>query len=160
MVLQRPVLLRRSAAANIDHALKLRKVPRARRAKLTDDALAMAGLTDLAGHAARALSGGEQQRLSIARAWVLRPDVLLLDEPTSSLDPAATIAVEAMIRAVHQGGTKIIMTTHDIGQARRLADDIMFLHRGRLLEYAPASRFFNGPRDRIAARFLEGIMPA
>lgn len=158
MVLQRPVLLRRSTAANIDHALRLRKVPRARRVGLIDAALEIAGLTDLAGRAARTLSGGEQQRLSIARAWVLRPDVLLLDEPTSNLDPAATIAVEAMIKTVHRYGTKIIMTTHDIGQARRLADDVMFLHRGRLLEYTPAAEFFDGPHDRVAAQFLEGIL--
>jgi len=160
MVLQRPILLRRSVAANIDHALRLRKIPRPSRAELIRDALAVAGLSELASRSARTLSGGEQQRLSIARAWVLRPDVLLLDEPTSNLDPSATIIVETMIRAVQGTGTKIIMTTHDIGQARRLADDIMFLHRGGLLEHAPATEFFHGPRDRVAARFLEGILPA
>ena len=160
MVLQRPVLLRRSAAGNIDHALKIRKVPSARRRELTDEALAQAGLARLARRPARSLSGGEQQRLGIARAWVLRPDVLLLDEPTTSLDPTATRAVEAMIRAVDAAGTKIIMSTHDIGQAKRLASEILFLHRGNLLEHAPASRFFAGPQDRAAALFIDGELPS
>ena len=117
MVLQRPVLLRRSVAGNLDHALRLRKVPRGRRRGMIMEALGQAGLARLARRPARSLSGGEQQRLGIARAWVLRPDVLLLDEPTTSLDPSATRAVEAMIRAVVAAGTKIIMSTHDIGQA-------------------------------------------
>ncbi len=160
MVLQRPVLLRRSVAANLDHALQLRRVPRARRKALVMEALGQAGLARLARRPARSLSGGEQQRLGIARAWVLRPDVLLLDEPTTSLDPGATRAVEAMIRAVDAAGTKIIMSTHDIGQARRLAGDVLFLHRGRLLEHAPAATFFETPQDPAAVRFIAGELPA
>jgi tungstate transport system ATP-binding protein len=160
MVLQRPVLLRRSVAANLEHALRLRKVPRARRKDLVMEALGQAGLARLARRPARSLSGGEQQRLGIARAWVLRPDVLLLDEPTTSLDPGATRAVEAMIRAVDAAGTKIIMSTHDIGQARRLAGDVLFLHRGRLLEHASAATFFDTPQDPAAARFIAGELPA
>ncbi len=160
MVLQRPVLLRRSAAGNIEHALKLRKVPRKKRRALAREALAQAGLGRLAGRPARSLSGGEQQRLGIARAWVLRPDVLLLDEPTTSLDPSATRAVEAMIRAVDAAGTKIIMSTHDIGQAKRLAGDVLFLHRGRLLEHSRASAFFDAPADQAAERFIAGELPS
>lgn len=156
MVFQRPVMLRRSASANIGHVLKLKGVPAARRRALVAEALEQAGLSRLADRPARALSGGEQQRLSIARAWVLRPAVLLLDEPTSNLDPGAVRAVESLIRAVDTAGTKIIMTTHDIGQARRLADEIIFIHQGRVLSQARADAFFPRPADETAARFIAG----
>jgi tungstate transport system ATP-binding protein len=156
MVFQYPVLLRRSAAGNIRYPLGLHGVPRSERQASVDQALARAGLTEVAGRPARVLSGGEQQRLAIARAWVTRPEVLFLDEPTSNLDPAATRAIEDMILAVAQTGTKIIMTTHDLGQARRLADEILFLHRGRLLERTPAADFFAAPQTAEAATFLKG----
>jgi tungstate transport system ATP-binding protein len=160
MVLQRPVLLRRSVAGNLDHALRLRRLPRDRRRALVAETLRQAGLSCLADRPARSLSGGEQQRLGIARAWALRPEVLLLDEPTASLDPRATRSVEAMIRAMDAAGTKIIMCTHDIGQARRLAGEVLFLHRGRLLEHAPATAFFTAPQTRAATRFVQGQLPA
>ncbi len=156
MVFQRPVLLRRSVAANISYALRVHGVPRRRRQTLVSEALEQAGLGDLAGRPARLLSGGEQQRLALARAWVLKPQVLLLDEPTASLDPAATQTVETLLEQISEGGTKMIMTTHDLGQARRLADEVLFLHRGRLLERAPASEFFSRPTSKEAVAFLEG----
>jgi tungstate transport system ATP-binding protein len=156
MVLQRPVLLRRTVAANINYALSVHGVPRRQRQALVCEALTQAGLLDLAARSARVLSGGEQRRLALARAWALKPQVLLLDEPTANLDPAATQAVEALLERIHRTGTKIIMTTHDLGQARRLADEVLFLHRGRLLEHAPASEFFRKPESREAAAFLEG----
>jgi tungstate transport system ATP-binding protein len=158
MVFQRPVLLRRSVAANIEHVLKVKGVARAHRLPMVTEALAGAGLASLARQPARTLSGGEQQRLAIARARVTAPDVLLLDEPTSSLDPDATRAVEELIRAIEAAGTKIIMTTHDLGQARRLADEVLFLNRGRLLEHSAAAEFFRRPRDPLAARFLSGSL--
>jgi tungstate transport system ATP-binding protein len=102
------------------------------------------------------LSIGEQQRLALARAWAIEPELLLLDEPTASLDPAATRAVEEIVDAIHRAGTKIVMTTHDLGQARRLADEIVFLHRGRLVERAPAERFFDQPATPEARAFLDG----
>lgn len=156
MVFQDPVLLRRSAAANIRYPLHLRGTPRGERQAAVDEALARAGLTAVADRPARVLSGGEQQRLAIARAWVTRPEVLFLDEPTSNLDPAATRAIEELILAVARAGTKIVMTTHDLGQARRLADEILFLHHGRLLERTPAADFFAAPRTAEAAAFLKG----
>jgi tungstate transport system ATP-binding protein len=156
MLFQRPVLLRRSVAGNLLHALRVRGVPRARRAALVDEALQAAGLANIARQSARTLSGGEQQRLAIARAWVLKPEVLLLDEPTANLDPEATRAIEEMICAFETAGTCIVMTTHDIGQARRLANDVLFLHRGRLLEHSPATRFFAAPSHPAAARFIGG----
>jgi tungstate transport system ATP-binding protein len=156
MVFQRPVMLRRSAAANIDYALKLRRLPRGDRAERVAQALERTGLTAFARQPARALSGGEQQRLALARAWATRPEVLFLDEPTASLDPAATRAVEEIVDAIHRAGTKIVMTTHDLGQARRLGDEVLFLHQGRLIEQDSAERFFAGPRSETAAAFVEG----
>jgi tungstate transport system ATP-binding protein len=156
MVFQRPVLLRRTVAANINYALRVHGVPRRQRRMLVNDALAQAGLSNLATRPARVLSGGEQQRLALARAWALQPQVLLLDEPTANLDPAATRAVETMLEQIDIGGAKIIMTTHDLGQARRLADEVLFLHRGRLLEQAPAATFFSTPQSKEAAAFLDG----
>ena len=156
MVFQRPVMLRRSAAANVAYALKLRRVTRSERAARTARMLERTGLGGLAGQPARRLSGGEQQRLALARAWATTPEMLFLDEPTASLDPAATGAVEDIVAQIHAAGTKIVMTTHDLAQARRIADEIVFLHRGRLLEQRPAAAFFAEPATREAAAFIAG----
>jgi tungstate transport system ATP-binding protein len=156
MVFQRPVLLRRSVLANVLYPLRLAGLdPAARRARAAE-ALALVGLTDMAARPARRLSGGEQQRLALARAAALRPEVLFLDEPCASLDPAATRAVEGIIAELAARGNKIVMTTHDLGQARRLAGDVVFLHGGRVLEHAPADRFFAAPAAPEAAAFLRG----
>jgi tungstate transport system ATP-binding protein len=158
MVFQRPVMLRRSAAANVAYALKLRGLPKAERHERVAAALARTGLSGLAGQPARALSIGEQQRLALARAWAIEPELLLLDEPTASLDPAATYAVEGIIAAMHSAGCKIVMTTHDLVQARRLADEIVFLHRGRIREKRPAGEFFDRPATPEAAAFIAGTL--
>jgi tungstate transport system ATP-binding protein len=160
MTSQQPVLLRRTVTGNLLHVLRVKGVPRGERQSLVDAALEQAGLSDLGGRAARTLSGGQQQRLAIARAFVLKPKVLLLDEPTANLDPAAVRGVEELIDAIGAAGTKILMTTHDIAQARRLAADVMFLNHGRLLEHAPATEFFEAPKDPAAAGFLAGELPA
>lgn len=156
MVFQRPVMLRRSVSANVDYALALRRVPPAERRERVAEALARTGLRRFADQPARLLSGGEQQRLALARAWVLAPQVLFLDEPTASLDPAATHAVEVIVGAFRDAGTRIVMTTHDLGQARRLADEVLFMNRGRVLEAAPAERFFAKPENDLARAFLKG----
>ena len=156
MVFQRPVMLRRSVAANVDYALKLRGMAAAERRAAVEDALGHTGLQRLADNPARVLSVGEQQKLALARAWALQPEVLFLDEPTASLDPAATHAVEQIINAIDDAGTRIVMTTHDLGQARRLGDEVMFLNRGRLLEKTPAERFFSEPENDLAQAFLKG----
>jgi tungstate transport system ATP-binding protein len=156
MVFQKPVLLRRSVAANIRFVLAARGVPYRQRGELAAAALDRFRLTPLAARPARVLSGGEQQRLALARAWALEPELLLLDEPSSALDPAATQAVEGAIRAFKAAGTTIVMSTHDLGQARRLADEVAFMIRGRLVEHAPASTFFTAPRTIPAAGFLRG----
>ncbi len=156
MVFQRPVLLRRSVIGNITYALALRGLSRSQRAARAAEALEKTGLSALSLRAARRLSAGEQQRLTLARAWALTPQILFLDEPTANLDPAATRQVEDIIRAMHQAGTKIVMTTHDIAQARRLADEVLFLHHGRLLERSVAGAFFTRPDSDEARAFLAG----
>lgn len=153
MVFQRSVLLRRSVAANIRFVLKLRSTPRPER---TMEILQEVGLAAHAAQPARQLSGGEQQRLSLARALALEPQVLFLDEPTASLDPASTAAIEAIVKRAHERGTKTIFVTHDLGQAQRLADDVVFLNRGRLLEHTPARQFFDDPSSRAASDYLAG----
>ena len=160
MASQHPVLLRRTVTGNLMHVLRVKGVPRGERQALVEAALEQAGLAGLGGRAARTLSGGQQQRLAIARAFVLRPKVLLLDEPTANLDPAAVRGVEELIGVIGAAGTKILLTTHDIAQARRLAADVMFLNDGRLLEHAPAAEFFTSPKDPAAAGFLAGELPA
>jgi len=153
MVFQRPILLRRSVAANIDFVLGLRgKATAGRRA----DILELVGLSDRARQPARLLSGGEQQRLALARALALAPDVLFLDEPTASLDPASVQWIEEIVRTAQDRGTKIIFVTHDIGQARRLGDEIVFVHRGRVLEHTPAKQFFEAPASDEARDYLNG----
>jgi tungstate transport system ATP-binding protein len=156
MLLQRPVLLRRSARANIEYALALHGVPRAARRERAEWALQATGLLRFSDSSARVLSGGEQQRLALARIWALEPQVIFLDEPTSSLDPTAKHAIEETIEAIHASGTKIIMTSQDLGQAKRLADEILFLHHGRLLERRPAEGFFAEPENEAASAFLRG----
>ena len=159
MVFQRPVLLRRSALANVMYALALAGVPRGERVERAMAALSTVGLEGSAQHAARILSGGEQQRLALARIWALRPEVLFLDEPTANLDPGATHEIEKIIGALHAAGTKIVMVTHNLGQAHRLGDEILFLHEGRLVERAPADDFLKRPASTEAARLLEGELP-
>ncbi len=156
MVFQRPVLLRRSVAANLDYPLKLRGMSRGARRDAVATTLQRFGLEPLADRPARLLSGGEQQRLALARAWAMRPEVLFLDEPCSALDPSATRIIEEMIESFAAEGITIVMTTHDLGQARRLAQDVAFLHRGRLIEHGPAAPFFAGPQAPEARAFLAG----
>ena len=160
MVFQRPVMLRRSAYANVDYALGLRDTPKAERRARVMDALHHTGLSRLADRPARVMSGGEQQRLALARAWALRPQVLFLDEPTANLDPQASRQVEHIIDAIHGAGSKIVMTTHDLGQARRLSDEILFLHQGRVLERTPSDRFFEQPQTAEAGAFMRGELLA
>lgn len=156
ILFQRPAMLRRSAAGNIRYALTAAGMPRAERPKRVDALLAEVGLTGLANRPARRLSGGEQQRLALARALALNPSVLLLDEPTASLDPAATKSIEDIVRNVTARGVKVAMSTHDLGQAKRLAGDVVFMHRGRLIEHSPAAEFFAAPRSDEARKFISG----
>ncbi len=159
MVFQRPVMLRRSALANVVYALDAAGVPMGQQLRLARDALEEVGLAYAAGRPARVLSGGEQQRLALARAWALHPEVLFLDEPTANLDPGATREIEAVIKAFDVAGTKIVMSTHSLGQARRLGDEVIFLHQGRVVERALIERFFPQPASPEAVAFVKGELP-
>ena len=156
IMFQRPAMLRRSAAGNIRYALAAADVPRANRQNRTSELLTLVGLDGMGHRPARRLSGGEQQRLALARALARDPAVLFLDEPTASLDPYATKAIEDIIRAVSARGVKVVMSTHDLGQAKRLAGEIVLLHRGRLIENAPVDEFFTRPRTQEARKFIAG----
>lgn len=156
IVFQRPVMLRRSALGNLRFALAAAGVPRSARQRRADELLSLVDLQGLGDRPARRLSGGEQQRLALARALAREPRVLFLDEPTASLDPAATKAIEELVRSVSASGVKVVMATHDLGEARRLAGDIVLLHRGAIVERAAAAQFFNSPATEGAQRFLAG----
>jgi tungstate transport system ATP-binding protein len=159
MVFQRPVMLRRSALANIVYGLRLAGISAHESEMRARDVLEAVGLERVASRPARVLSGGEQQRLALARAWVLGPEVLFLDEPTANLDPGATRDVETLIGQIRAGGTKIVMTTHNLGQAKRLGDEILFLSQGRVVERAPVDRFFTKPASAEADAFIRGELP-
>ncbi len=156
IVLQRPTMLRRSVCANIGYALASAGVVRAQRPARIAELLALVGLAGLGDRPARRLSGGEQQRLALARALARDPEVLFLDEPTASLDPAATRAIEDVIRTIAARRIKVVMATHDLGEARRLAGDVVLMHRGRVIESGPAATFFDRPTTPEARRFLAG----
>jgi len=159
MVFQRPVMLRRSAVANVIYGLKLAGVTPRERELRARDVLEAVGLASVAGRPARVLSGGEQQKLALARAWALGPEVLFLDEPTANLDPGATRDVETIIGQIRAGGTKIVMTTHNLGQAKRLGDEILFLSQGRLVERTPVEQFFTKPASAEADAFIRRELP-
>ncbi|HEY5380254.1 MAG TPA: ATP-binding cassette domain-containing protein [Pseudolabrys sp.] len=156
IVFQRPTMLRRSADGNIRYALNAADIPRAQHEARIAELLALVGLDGLAKRPARRLSGGEQQRLALARALARDPAVLFLDEPTASLDPAATKAIEDIVRAVAARGVKVVMSSHDLGQARRLAGDVVLLHRGRLIEHNASPDFFARPKAEETRKFIAG----
>jgi len=156
IVFQRPVMLRRSAAANIAYALAQAGVARKARAARVSELLGRVGLADLSERPARRLSGGEQQRLALASALARDPEILLLDEPTASLDPAATRGVEEIVLRAAQGGIKIVMASHDLGQVRRLARDVVFMLRGSVREQGSAADFLDHPSTPEAKSFLRG----
>jgi tungstate transport system ATP-binding protein len=159
MVFQQPMLLRLSVFTNVEFALRPQALSAAERRAWTNEVLARVGLAHRARDCARLLSGGERQRLALARAWVMRPRLLLLDEPTASLDPSATEAVERIIREIRTDGAKVLMTTHNLGQATRLADDVVFLADGRVQEHEAAQRFFARPQSSAARAFMQGELP-
>lgn len=152
MVFQKAVLLRRTVRANLVFAAKAHGLS----APDIDDMLMRVHLCDKADQPARLLSGGEQQRLALARALLTRPKILLLDEPTASLDPASILIIEELIRQSTDAGVKTLFVSHDVGQAKRLASDVLFLHRGRLIEHSDAHTFFTEPKSKEAQAYLNG----
>jgi len=160
MLFQRPFLLHLSVERNVRLGLWLRGVPRAARAERCREALHRVGLTALAGRPARTLSGGQQQRLALARAWALAPDLLLLDEPTASLDPGAKREIEALIDTLADEGVTLVMSTHNLGQAKRLCRRVIYLEDGAIAADLPTERFFDPHRPpAAAAAFLRGELP-
>ena len=152
LVFQSPVLLRRTVAENVEFVLRARGLER----DLVGPTLESVNLAHKARQPARRLSGGEAQRLALARALATKPEVLLLDEPTASLDPRATLAVEDIVRGAIAAGTRAIFVTHDVGQARRLADDVVFLADGKVVEHRAAAAFFEAPESAEARAYLSG----
>jgi tungstate transport system ATP-binding protein len=163
MVFQRPVILRTTALANIEYGLAVRGLARTVRRERALSALLRVGLLDLAGRQAKRLSGGEQQRIALACAWALEPQVLFLDEPTASLDPASSREIERIVGEIAENGAKIVMTTHNLGQAHRIADEVIYLENGRVLEQTQVTEFFHQPRTEAAQEFIReefGTLPA
>jgi len=158
-VFQTPTLMRRRVLDNIAYPLRLRGRSRAEARQTATRMAGAVGLTGLTDGPAEVLSGGERQKMALARALILEPQVLLLDEPCANLDPHATRDIEAILTATRATGTRIFMSTHDAGQARRLAGDILFLSGGKLLDHAPATTFFAGPKSAEARAFLQGDLP-
>lgn len=154
MVFQKPVLFRRSVRANLQFAVNLKKSPEA--TELLSVLMEDLHLHDLADRPARLLSGGEQQRLALARALLLAPDILFLDEPCANLDPASMLLIEETLHKARASGTKVLLVTHDLHQARRLAEDVVFLHRGRLTEHSDADSYFETPASPEARAYLAG----
>lgn len=155
-VFQATPILRRSVAGNIAFPLHARNLPRAEKQERVAYALSEARLSADASKPAATLSGGERKRLDLARAIVIGPDAVLLDEPSANLDPASTAELEESLRRISAGGTKILLSSHDIAQARRLGDDILFFDRGQLVEQAHAESFFNDPQSEAAQKYLRG----
>ena len=159
MVFQRPVMLRTTALANVMYGLRLKGHAAKECEQRARESLARVGLESLTRRPARLLSGGEQQRVALARAWALEPELLILDEPTASLDPASSREVERIIGDIAASGARILMTTHNLGQARRIAEQIVFIDRGRIVEQTPVEDFFRMPRTEAAQRFLAEEIP-
>ncbi len=156
IVFQTPIVLRRSVAQNLEYPLALRKIPKPQRAGQVAHWAERVGLGAVLERSALRLSGGEKQKLALARSLITEPQVLLLDEPCASLDPSATREIEALLHGIAERGTRIIMATHDLGQARRLARDVIVLHRGQVLESGPAPSIFSSPAHPQTAAFIAG----
>ena len=154
MVFQKPCLLRRSAYANVNYALRLHGFSREDRQRRIGEVFARVGLEHRAGYQAFSLSGGEQQRLAVARACALSPEVILMDEPTARLDMESTAKVEAVITGLKREGVKIILVSHNFAQVRRLCDEVIFLDQGHLVAHTRCDEFFNTPRDPLICDFI------
>ncbi len=155
-VFQSPVVLRRSVLDNLAYPLRLRDMPRQEALEMATDWGRQVGLGALLDHRATTLSGGEKQKLALARALITGPDLLLLDEPTANLDGRSKKAIEAMLLDAARAGTRVLIATHDLPEARRLADDVIFMARGRIYEHAPADQFFMAPDTPDARAYLNG----
>ncbi len=155
-VFQTPIMLRRSVLENLTYPLLLRGTKKGLAEALARDWAQRVGLDDVLGNPAPQLSGGEKQKLALARALITQPDIVFLDEPCANLDGRATREIETILQQVNAAGTRIVMATHNIGQAKRLATDVLFLLNGQIAEQSPAHTFFNAPQTPQAAALLRG----
>ena len=156
LLLQKPVLLRRSAMANLVFTLRQTGLDPKKCINRSEQALAKAGLWELREVPANRLSGGEQQRLALTRALLLEPQILFLDEPTASVDPASTLVIEQQLRSACENGLSVVMVSHDQGQVLRLADEIVLMHKGRVVEQNSREGFFNAARSVLARKWIAG----
>lgn len=159
-VFQATPVMRRSVAQNVEFPLVARGIVRSERAARVAEILAMTDLAQWADNPAATLSGGEKQRMALARALISRPEVILLDEPAASLDPAGTLAMEKVILEARAKGTGIIMSTHDLGQAARLADEVLLFEQGHLVLQADAGTFFSDAAPQQALAYRSGMLPS
>jgi tungstate transport system ATP-binding protein len=155
-VFQSPVMLRRSVFENLTYPLTLCKTPKAEINRLADEWVSRISLKEVIHIAATRLSRGEKQKLALARALITKPEMLFLDEPTASLDGKTTLEIEKLLQNCAENGTTIMMSTHDIGQAKRLAKNILFLNKGKLESTQPAQTFFREPMSNNASKFIAG----
>ncbi len=155
MVFQKPVLLRRSAYNNVDHALYLQGLAKATRTTRVLEALEQVGMTEYKECQAHVLSGGQQRRLAIARAWALRPSVILMDEPTTDLDIHSATAVEGIIKSMQRSGIKIMIATHNLAQVKRLCDEVVFMDQGKLLCHSAKDDFFAKATEQKICTFIK-----
>ena len=156
LLLQRPILLRRTAQANIEYALHRVGITGKKARSRAQSLLQQAGLLAVANTPSRVLSGGEQQRLALARALALHPEMLILDEPTANVDPVSTLPIEKMLLQAVADGCCAIIISHDMGQVKRVADEVIFMHAGRVLEQTPSSQFFSQPASEQGQAFVAG----
>ncbi len=156
LMLQKPVLLRRSAQANLIYALRYCGHDRQDSVRISEDALERSGLADISNVPAHRLSGGEQQRLVLARALLLKPDILFLDEPTANVDPASTLVIEKQLRLAVDGGLNVVLISHDQGQVKRMADRVLLMHKGHIVEHTDRQTFFDRPADQLTQRWING----
>jgi len=155
-VFQMPVMLRRSVLDNLAYPLRLAGQARRPARAAAADWCARIGLAGMEARAAAVLSGGEKQKLALARALITGPDLLFLDEPSASLDGRATREIETLLSLATGAGTRIFIATHDMGQARRLAREVVFLRGGQVHEQGAAPDFFDAPASDAARAFLAG----
>jgi len=156
MVFQRTIMFNRSVYDNVAFGLRVRGVKDEEIAEKVPQALRLVGLTNFEKRNAKKTSGGEQQRIALARAFVLFPQILLLDEPTANLDPNNATIIERAITSRRKDDEIIIMATHNLAQARRLADEIVHIYNGRIVERSNPDEFFNDPKSDITKKFING----
>ncbi len=154
MVFQRPIMLKRSVKKNLEYVLKIHNTPRNKILTLIDEILDLVNLKNQLNFPAYSLSNGEQQKLAIARSWLLKPEVLFLDEPTASLDPSSTQSLEEIIKTIVNSGSQIIMSTHNLAQAKRIEGEIIFLSKGEIIKHSSNEIFFKESKNKEIMSFL------